>query len=463
MTVETYVQPAIDSSVVVAAETAAQFAPHAQETPDMTVRVDAGRVFDTSSKKVTEVAAQNTATITAPSTNPRNDIVYVDRASGTVGVTTGAEAASPVDPAIPSGKAPVARINLTTSTTEIGNANLDDLRVSVMAIPGPFGTSAKLDADNVVLNRLEIAAQHNLSAGNLVDGMFDAFTDETGVDTATSTNETYDAAADSYDNDPTGVFGSDLATSGQAISDSEFSTAYDDGAFADDGATTRWASAIQSPTALTGAGYIGQDFGGGTTYNIRRVAVQQHWALSGNRLYGTDVIKIQRSDDGSAWTDVDTISPINNALMQTFDIADGGTHRYWRFLADAEVPNWGGGAVWTMVEAEMKEPAPATDLTLLSNAFTAQNQPEEVDVTMLWEEIDAVTLNTDLLLDISRDGGTTFTTATLVDRGTYVTPKEVLTATVDVSGQPAGTSVKWRIRTDNEKSVKIHGVGLTWS
>lgn len=86
-----------------------------------------------------------------------------------------------------------------------------------------------------------------------------------------------------------------------------------------------------------------------------------------------------------------------------------------------------------------------------------------MDVTIVWEEIDPVVLNTDLLVDVSRDGGTTFTTGTLVDRGIYTTPKEILTATVDVSGQPAVTAMKWRIRTVNTKSLRVHGVGLTWS
>lgn len=353
MAVETFLQP---KSIVVVGETAAQYTPHEQETPGMTVRVDAGRVFDTSAKTVTDVAAQNTATITAPTTNPRHDIVYVDNVTGAVGVTTGTEAASHVDPAIPDGKAPVARINLTTATTAIGNADLDDLRVSALPIPGPSGPSGSAgsqDGGNVILNRLEIATQHTLTAGNLVDGMFDAFTDELGVDTVASLNETYNAGAFSYTNDPTGVFGADLATSAQAISDSEFSGTADDDAFDDDSADS-WASAIQNPSALTGNGYVGQDFGASSALNIRRVAIQQHDALSGNRLFGANAIKIQRSDDGSAWTDVDTISPIDNALLQVFDIADGGGHRYWRFLANKEVPNWGGGAVWGVFEAEMR-------------------------------------------------------------------------------------------------------------
>jgi len=148
MAVETYVQP---TAIVVAAETAAQFAPHEQATPNMTVALDAGRVFAGSTNTVTEVASQSTATITAPTTNPRKDVVYIDRVTGAVGVATGTEAASPTDPAIPDDKAPVARINLTTSTTTIINAELDDLRVAGVGIPGPFGTMAKQNADNVAI------------------------------------------------------------------------------------------------------------------------------------------------------------------------------------------------------------------------------------------------------------------------------------------------------------------------
>jgi hypothetical protein len=116
----------LDAAAAVFKRLSAAFAPHEQATPNMTVRLDAGAIFD--GLTLTEVAAQNTGTITAPTTNPRKDIVHVDRITGAVGVATGAEAASPTDPAIPAGKLPVARINLTTSTTTIANSILDDLR-----------------------------------------------------------------------------------------------------------------------------------------------------------------------------------------------------------------------------------------------------------------------------------------------------------------------------------------------
>ncbi len=118
---------AIDSSMAVLARAAQSFAPHQQSTPDMTVRLDAG-VIPGLAILPTEVSAQNTGTITAPSTNPRKDIIYVDQSSGTVGVAIGTEDASPSDPAVPAGKIAVARINLVVSQSSIVNNDLDDLR-----------------------------------------------------------------------------------------------------------------------------------------------------------------------------------------------------------------------------------------------------------------------------------------------------------------------------------------------
>lgn len=215
MAVETYVQPLsgtpvkffiddVESATKVMAEAAAQFAPHEQATPNMTVALDAGRVFADSTNKVTEVAAQSTAAITAPATNPRSDVIYIDRVTGAVGVATGTEAASPVDPAIPDDKAPVARINLTTSTSTITNADLDDLRVAGVGIPGGFGTMAKQDADNVAITGGTITGITDLA---VADG-------GTGASTAADARTNLGAAASGANNDITSLDGVTSINSG---------------------------------------------------------------------------------------------------------------------------------------------------------------------------------------------------------------------------------------------------------
>jgi len=116
----------IDAGFAVADRLAWAFAPHEQATPDMTLRIEAGAIFDGAT--LTEIAAQSTPAIAAPTTNPRIDRIVIDRATGAVSVVAGAEAATPAPPAIPAGKAPVARVSLAVGQTTIVNADITDER-----------------------------------------------------------------------------------------------------------------------------------------------------------------------------------------------------------------------------------------------------------------------------------------------------------------------------------------------
>ncbi len=139
MSVGTFVQPAfgsqlgddykeaIDNSIAAMARIGAAFAPHEAGTPDMTVVVDAGALWVNGAP--VEVAAQSSATITAPTTNPRIDRVVIDALTGAVSVVTGTEAVSPAAPVIPSGKLPVCQVALATTTTAIDNSLITDERI----------------------------------------------------------------------------------------------------------------------------------------------------------------------------------------------------------------------------------------------------------------------------------------------------------------------------------------------
>ena len=108
-------------------------------------------------------------------------------------------------------------------------------------------------------------------------------------------------------------------------------------------------------------------------------------------------------------------------------------------------------------------PATTTSTTIVSNAFTASSAPSTSRIVVFQENVGSITLNTDLIASISRDGGTTFTNATLSDSG-YVTGssgQRILVGSVDISGQPSGTSMRWKLALANNAS-KIHGVSLQW-
>jgi hypothetical protein len=119
---------AIEGCVMAFMRLAGAFAPHEQSTPNMTVRLEAGYIFEGGA--LTEVAAQSTPTIAAPATNPQIDRVVVDWATGARSVVTGTPAAVPSAPAIPSGRVPICQVYLTPGMTAITNADITDERVS---------------------------------------------------------------------------------------------------------------------------------------------------------------------------------------------------------------------------------------------------------------------------------------------------------------------------------------------
>jgi len=181
MSVATFVQPNfetqggtdyktnIDNCFAVLKRLAAAFAPHEQTVPNMTVRLDAGMVFQGGT--LTEVAAQNTGTITAPAANPRIDRVVIAQLNGVVSVITGTEAGSPVPPAIPAGKLPVAQVLLQTTTTEIINSMITDERIS-----GGMGASEYMSLKYQTSPPAPLAGSGTLYARESVAAGVDSYT-----------------------------------------------------------------------------------------------------------------------------------------------------------------------------------------------------------------------------------------------------------------------------------------------
>jgi hypothetical protein len=101
--------------------------------------------------------------------------------------------------------------------------------------------------------------------------------------------------------------------------------------------------------------------------------------------------------------------------------------------------------------------------TIVSEAFTSTSVATNARIVVFEEDVDSPTLNTDIIASVSRDG-TNFTNATLSDSG-YITGssgQRILTGQVDISGQPSGQSMRWKLALANNQ-VKIHGVSLSWS
>ena len=108
------------------------------------------------------------------------------------------------------------------------------------------------------------------------------------------------------------------------------------------------------------------------------------------------------------------------------------------------------------------------DISLQSNANTASSAPSSGDLVINIENAaGTATLNTDIKAYISRDNGTNWTQGTLVDEGSWGTNKKILAFhNLDISGQPSGTAIKYKITTHNQaanKNTRIHGTALAWA
>jgi hypothetical protein len=108
------------------------------------------------------------------------------------------------------------------------------------------------------------------------------------------------------------------------------------------------------------------------------------------------------------------------------------------------------------------EPPTIYNMDLISNSQTASIIPSEIRTILFEEDVDAITINTDLKVSVSRDGGTTFTQVTLEDEGNYITGARILSGSAIVSSQPSGSNIVYKIETLNNKQLKIHGTAVSY-
>ena len=138
---------------------------------------------------------------------------------------------------------------------------------------------------------------------------------------------------------------------------------------------------------------------------------------------------------------------------------------YNRALTPAEIAILYASGSGTERESSRGVSSPATtnNMTLISNGYTAQTTPNTARITLFEQDVDTIALNTDLIASVSRDGGTTYTPATLVEQGNVASSTRLLSAVVDVSGQPSGVSIKTKVETKNQKNLNLLGESVLWT
>jgi len=194
-----------------------------------------------------------------------------------------------------------------------------------------------------------------------------------------------------------------------------------------------------------GAGY----YGGGASHNDGT----NRGGGGGSSYYGQPQITCGSTEEGTGYLGGGTADP--NYVAGTNEGSAGGTPN----------PSTGNnGEDGYILITTCAVCASTTATTIVSTAFTSTSVPTSARIVVFEENVDTPTLNTDVIASISRDGGTTFTNATLTDSG-YVTGssgQRILTGQATISGQPSGQSMRWKLALANN-TVKIHGVSLQWA
>lgn len=214
------------------------------------------------------------------------------------------------------------------------------------------------------------------------------------------------------------------------------------------------------------AATAGKDWGSGNSYTVGKVVIvgtNDHGFASSTV---TIEFSLQGSNDGSSWGTLYSTTFANSAsaLVKTFTVADGinvsAAYRYHRVtIKDATSTYYGKAAEVKFYDYT----APVTNnLTVASNSITLAAVPTKIIPVLRIKHVDSATAGTDYNVYVSRDGGTTYSSAaTLTDWFTdpIDSAHVVYGAAVDVSGQPSGSNLRIKVITSNNKSLEIRDWG----
>ncbi len=282
----------------------------------------------------------------------------------------------------------------------------------------------------------------------IIDGIADPFDDETDVDTGASSNQSYNGTDDLY------TITGTIEDGGHSVG-AEQPTAHTN--------IDRSWSVDNSSTINQMGVYL--DSAGDVTVKIAKRNSAGNYDI---------VVSEQFAHTGSGWEDFTLTTPYDvpasgdyyagyyGHTVRNFSSADQDTaYNSSNLTGTSQTLTEGSGFKATLVRVIYSA---SNNLTLQSNAFTADSTPTTARLLFQVKPLESITINTDVIGSVSRDGGTTFTTATLAEVIEYADGTKLYEdESLDISGQPSGTSMKWKLTTANNKAIEVSGVVLQWS
>lgn len=292
----------------------------------------------------------------------------------------------------------------------------------------------------------------------LAKGVADEFEDETGI--ATKTGATYDATGDYYHN-----------RGGEVLTNIGTATVYNNYS-----ASTNLYNGVTSADHTNG-GYTPIP-AGGSYFAVKYAAAQTFtkWRIYapsntdpslGNAVpaqYTVSVSSDSTNGVDGTWVQAGQSASVVIAAGSYLDIAlTPGAAYTW--IKQTIATAYASSLYFAEFQAYAAEPDANIVIVSVAHAadgYTVGAPPVEARLVLLHQPVDPVTLDADCTLEGSRDGGATWTAGALTDEGSFDAATNILSATVDLSGQPAGVSMAWRFKTFNAKEQRLHGVWMQW-
>ncbi|KKN73621.1 hypothetical protein LCGC14_0399370 [marine sediment metagenome] len=326
---------------------------------------------------------------------------------------------------------------------------------------------ANVIRDNITLNAWRIATQHALSVLKMEDGIIDVFTDETGIDTANCINQSYNSTGDYYE--PVGT-GGDIFSYVLDVDSTRDNTAMRTIIPAKDisasASIVKVTFEARSDIALEVIkAYIGHPAGAGDPYDFDGNQVELKFGGGSGFSIGvgetivSDQTTFALDNSKNIIISFDTDTEGNMRLKIT---GDGDYKGYYKSAtAEAEVTNVTGYTLnsgWLSSVNNIESITALENMTLISESWEAEAEPTESRLQFLMEDVDAATINTDILGYVSLDDGANWETVTLVDEGDFETGKKIIAGTKTLTDRNDQTMV-YKIVTANNKHIKIHRTG----
>ena len=376
-----------------------------------------------------------------------------------------------------SGLGTAAALNVGTSANNI--VQLDG-SAKLPAVDGSNLTGVATDTsameNNIAVLAFKTQAANNLAKFNLIDQVVDEYKDDTGLQTQTNMDRVGDTATEGFvasigtidtvtipaaASDYTGDTGSYTETSGGL----NVTTG-------DDSVRSVWTASGDFTVEVRMLGTTNQGIGIYATNEDGTFASNDRGGLQSmtnswyyHNAYPSSATAGKEFGKGGSFEGTTGANKIPNNALCKFTRTSGT----FKFYVDGTLTHtWSGTYTGAVRFAAFNSGTTAGELTdikfivpgsysnaagtLVSTSATALSAPTTGDICMLIENNEGTaTLNTDLKAYVSRNGGTGWDQATLVDKGSWGTNKKIVTANnVAFSNSASGTDMRYKLEWANQ-------------